>query len=267
MSDSELPTKKSKLEGGGSNGSFDTKWREVVQEIESVSGKEILLIENIPSQLDSSKITKEFILSMDHFLLDKDLCRSVMKKRDDSLKIIYGWKNGSTSCGTHIWNNVMVPDVKKGISLIEEKEWKKAFALFLGLHLFAMQETDWLADNEFYTNFDLFRKWFNDYSSGWEKLLAQTDDTLGIACKSGREEGYRPILNKILLDWETETNILIKDIFDEYAHDEKARVRIFTEEGFSDDDEEDDEDVEDEDDEDNSDDFSSDDEEDDDVEN
>ena len=83
--------------------------------------------------------------------------------------------------------------------------------------------------------FDEFAGWFSGYSAAWVEVLKKSDAQLGLSLAGGKEGGYRDLLIEMVKKWETETNDFLKDL-DEFAMDNsKARVRIFSDGGSSDD--------------------------------
>ena len=128
----------------------------------------------------------------------------------------------------------MMPKVREAHLKIQMKQWRKAFGILLGLQLFASGEDDWIRDQEVYTEFKEFGGWFSDYSSAWVQVLDMSDSQLGLVVVGGKEGGYRGVVREMLENWEMRTNKLFREVFDELADDDpRARVRMFSDAGFS----------------------------------
>jgi len=218
-------------------------WNLVVEQLKmGPPASELILLEN-PFQTGQTpdSINVEYALGLQHMLLPVQLGKVARQLSGSIREMCSEWMGGGTSCGNAVWGHYMMPKLKKAQEMIQKKQWRKAFGILLGLQLFASYDDDWIRDQEIYCEFGDFSGWFSDYSKAWMDVLGKSDAQLGLAVAGGKEGGYRGVLREMLENWEKETNELLRGTFDEAADDEmRARVRMFSDHGSSEEDEEED---------------------------
>ena len=220
-------------------------WDSAVEQLKSgPPASHFILLENpFKAGQTVASMNTQYVLSLKHFLLPLQVGKTVEKLATDIRKMGREWMGGGTSCGDAVWFRFMIPKLGEAQNKIEMKQWKKAFGILLGLQLFASHDDDWIRDQEVYTEFGEFAGWFSGYSAAWLQLLERSDNQLGLVTARGREGGYRGVVREMLENWERKTNELFKEVFDEFADDDRvsrSRVRLFSDAGSSDEEVEDD---------------------------
>jgi len=211
-------------------------WNLVVEQLKvGPPASELILLENpFKSGQTPDSINVEYALGLQHMLLPVQPGKVARQLSGSIRGMCSSWMGGGTSCGDAVWDNFMMPKLQEAQKMIQKKQWRKAFGILLGLQLFASYDDDWIRDQEIYCEFGDFSGWFSDYSMAWMNVLGKSDAQLGLAVAGGKEGGYRGVLREMLEKWEKETNELLRGTFDEAADDEmRARVRMFSDPGSS----------------------------------
>ena len=196
----------------------------VQTELEQQHGLKLVMLEEpFDEGAKAATVTRKRLLTKDHLLLPVDVAEAATRINQGARKMCYSWGGGGTSLGNALWSRYLHPAAAEAAGAVSAGRHGEALGPLLGVLFFGISDDGWLHDQEEYCEWDGFEHFFRSLSLSWQGILAQPDESIGLAPPLGGG-GYRAKIVEMLTRWEKEVNEKLED-FDEFAEGgRKARL-------------------------------------------
>eukprot|EP00306_Pavlova_sp_CCMP459_P016808 CAMPEP_0185198830 /NCGR_PEP_ID=MMETSP1140-20130426/43766_1 /TAXON_ID=298111 /ORGANISM="Pavlova sp., Strain CCMP459" /LENGTH=202 /DNA_ID=CAMNT_0027766055 /DNA_START=44 /DNA_END=649 /DNA_ORIENTATION=- len=175
---------------------------------------------------DPAEVTRGAMLETDHILLPTEgVGKAAVELMSTLSQAVAESPDDGILCGDSILLEHIMPVANSAHDSIAKSKFRDAFGGLLGVALFMTGNDTWLADNEVYLDWPKFSGIWDSLSQGWNTVLAQSDETLGLSPAAGIPGGYRTRLVQLLSDWVDATNSSLED-FDDHAHMTHGPTRL-----------------------------------------
>mmetsp|Transcript_96254 Transcript_96254/g.201095 ORF Transcript_96254/g.201095 Transcript_96254/m.201095 type:complete len:392 (-) Transcript_96254:364-1539(-) len=171
---------------------------------------------HMPTVLNEADFGADAIMKKDHMLLPLPLLKEAVR--------VHAWlREGLHSVGSvkwkvaSMWRDYLNPLLSKSASFIQAGDNRGAFALLLGLVIFARREENWIPYRHDLVEWNEFCNYWKALGAVWKELLKASDQGLGItALRRGLYRSpcrsYRRRLVEMVEDFERRTNQALKPV-------------------------------------------------------